>query len=787
MSSREQLTLASGLAVALAASALLPLFGGTSWVMRALGALLVVVLAGLAGRRLGVPGPLQPLLGLLALGLYLCVVVAGDTLRFAVVPTGRTLDALSRLLEQVRQDIRNEAPPVPVHPGLALLAAGGVGAVAVLVDLMAVVLDRAAVAGLPLLLLFAVPSAVLPHGLGAVPFVLGAIGWLTLLLVEGNERVGRWGSPLRRGLPGGRPEIDDNGLGRVGRRIGFAALGAALVVPALVPGLDHRLVGGQGSGPGEGDGSPSSATTFNPLTRLHDELVLPDPRRLLVYRTDDPAPDYLRMTTLDQYADGTWSASDLKADPRRARVQKGISAPGSDRVAHRTVNMTVGIEPGRLDVRWLPVPFGPTKIEVKGSWLWDPTSETVFSAKTSTLDLAPYTVRASRVLPDREVLSHAGRRSIDEGVARSYGTGVTVTGRVRALAAALTRNEPTDYDKALAVQDYFTRPGNGFVYDFNASHATAGGDQLEAFLDGKHGFCEQYATAMAVLLRVEGIPSRVAVGFTPGVYDPPSRTWTVTTADAHAWPEAWFAGSGWVRFEPTPAANGATIPSYAALPAEGSPSGPKAGGPTPAPSASAAPKVGEHPEKLLPGDRSNVGGPAAASRGTARSWPLRAAVAVAVVLLTLPFLLTVVRRRRRRRPGALPAWAQLQDDATDVGHRWHPADSPRTAAAHLAAERSLPHPAVTALERIALAAERARYAPPGRTAGLDDLSADVATVRRALLAGGPGPVRLRATVLPRSTLRWLSTGVGRWVAAVLDRIDEAVAAVTRPVRRALSR
>ncbi|MGZ6804406.1 MAG: hypothetical protein ACXVFU_15280 [Nocardioidaceae bacterium] len=79
MSSREQRTLAAGLAVALSTSALSPVFVDGHWFLRVLGAALVVAAAGLLGRRLGLPRPLQPLLGLLALGGYLAVGFAGAT------------------------------------------------------------------------------------------------------------------------------------------------------------------------------------------------------------------------------------------------------------------------------------------------------------------------------------------------------------------------------------------------------------------------------------------------------------------------------------------------------------------------------------------------------------------------------------------------------------------------------------------------------------------------------------------------------------------------------------
>src|SRR6185369_13224440 len=68
----------------------------------------------------------------------------------------------------------------------------------------------------------------------------------------------------------------------------------------------------------------------------------------------------------------------------------------------------------------------------------------------------------------------------------------------------------------------------------------------------KHGYCQHFAGAMALMLRSLGIPARVAVGFTSGSYQASKRRWTVTDHDAHAWVEVWFDGEGWLPFDPTP-------------------------------------------------------------------------------------------------------------------------------------------------------------------------------------------------------------------------------------------
>ncbi|MDX6218790.1 MAG: hypothetical protein QOJ48_471 [Frankiales bacterium] len=788
MSIKAQLTLAAGVAVALAMSALFPIYAGSHWAVSSLGAILVVVVIGVLTRRLGVPRGLQPLIALVLLVAYLLVVFVGDTMSAGVIPTSGTGEALRSLWDQAQNNIQHYGPPVPVSHGLELLTAAGVGAVALAVDLVAVVLDRAAVSGLPLLVLLAVPSAVLPGGIGGLPFVLGAIGWLGLLLVEGSERVGRWGTPMRSALPGARPGGDDSSLGRVGRRIGVAAVGAAVIVPWLTPGLDHRLVGGgAGSGGSGGSGGSQRVLTYNPITKLQGFLDNKVRVPLFDYVTSDPQPDYIKMTTLDSYADGTWSATELRADPKKAQVRNGIAPSSDQQGTHDDFTMQVALRDKALDIHWLPVPYGPTKVNVGPSWVWEKRSQTVFSPGQSTKDLTTYKVQASRALPDRATLQIASLDNVTADVRAVYDRPLTVDSYVQTLTDQVVRGKTTEYDEAVAIQDYFAR-NPAFKYDLQATQAMPGQDKLVAFLKGKHGFCEQYATAMAVMLRVAGIPSRVAVGFTPGVKQTASDGSTfyeVTSQEAHAWPEAWFAGTGWVRFEPTPDASQASIPGYtSALPVPGQGNrtvpGPSATAtPGPKPTASLPPGIA----RILNGDAAGTPAGTTQSSGSSGPSPWLVAPVVAAVLLVLPFGLTVLRRRFRWADAdPLTPWEQLVDDGTDVGWTWQGADSPRAAAARLSSGVLLGEPATQALSRIAAATERARYAPPEQQAS-EDLSLDVALVRSALQAQAPRSVRLRAVLFPPSTLRWAGTSLGSRLSRIMDAVDDSIAAITRPIRR----
>jgi hypothetical protein len=94
---------------------------------------------------------------------------------------------------------------------------------------------------------------------------------------------------------------------------------------------------------------------------------------------------------------------------------------------------------------------------------------------------------------------------------------------------------------------------HGYTYD---EHPPVRPYPLESFLfTDRRGYCQQFAGAMALLLRLGGVPARVAAGFTSGQFDKSSRRWLVTDYDAHAWVEAFFPGYGWVRFDPTPASS----------------------------------------------------------------------------------------------------------------------------------------------------------------------------------------------------------------------------------------
>lgn len=124
--------------------------------------------------------------------------------------------------------------------------------------------------------------------------------------------------------------------------------------------------------------------------------------------------------------------------------------------------------------------------------------------------------------------------------------------RVKALAEKLTASSDNRYDSATAIRDYLQ---NGYSYTLDTMVPPAGADFVDHFLfETKQGYCVHFATAMTVLLRSTGIPARYVQGYGPGTQQEEAMPakYLVTQGDAHAWVEVYFAGAGWVPFDPTP-------------------------------------------------------------------------------------------------------------------------------------------------------------------------------------------------------------------------------------------
>jgi hypothetical protein len=158
-----------------------------------------------------------------------------------------------------------------------------------------------------------------------------------------------------------------------------------------------------------------------------------------------------------------------------------------------------------------------------------------------------YTVRSQLVLPTPKQLDQVTDFS-NPAYAQYERLPADTPAAISTIAREVTRGAITPFQKLLAIQEYL----HGFRYDQRVSGSQDIRSLVHFLTVTKRGFCQQFATAMAVLARALGYPARVAVGFTPGTFDAETGAWRVSTRNAHAWVEVLFPGYGWMAFEPTP-------------------------------------------------------------------------------------------------------------------------------------------------------------------------------------------------------------------------------------------
>ncbi|MDT0495639.1 DUF3488 and transglutaminase-like domain-containing protein [Streptomyces griseus] len=777
MSGRARLALCAFAATLLAAGALLPLVEGAGWVLQA--ALLLGVQSGVGAlaRRVPLARSLTIACQTLVTLLLLTVVFARDQALFGVLPGPDAFVRLGELLVAGGEDVGTYATPAPMTDGIRLLVVGGVVLIGLAVDALAVTFRSAAPAGLPLLALYSVAAGLGDGGTGWLWFLLAASGYLLLLLAEGRDRLSQWGRVFSgAGRSAGGLADGLSGRGgtyapvRTGRRIGVLALGIALAVPLALPALDSGLLGGQGRGSGKGSGG-GTISAVNPLVSLKDNLNQPDNREVMTYRTNakDPRELYLRILSLDAFNGSEWRSSTRRLTdvPGRLPLPTGLSAD----VATTEIRTNISASPS-YQQNYLPLPYPASEVSIDGRWRYEPEGRTLIGDNGQNTGGAQYEVSSLVVEPTAEQLAAAG--APPQKLREEY-TQVpdSLPDVVAATAEQITEGSANAYERAVKLQDWFTSEG-GFTYNTSVSSGT-GSTAIARFLRDKEGFCVHFSFTMAAMARTLDIPARVAVGFTPGTLQADGST-SVGLRDAHAWPELYFEGVGWTRFEPTPSRGSAppytqpeTPTGGASDPAE--PSADTSDAPSQAPTApeSCSPQLRQQGECGL----SAAPAPMSEGDGGTPAGTVLLTVLGALLVLLLPLLPLLWRTRaRNRRLGsggrtpadaaarALAAWQEITDSAWDYGIAPDESLTPRGAAARIVRLGGLDTMAAEAVHRISGAVEQVLYAPEPRPAA--GLTEDVLTVRAGLDASAGRGARLRAKLAPRSAVRVAWAVSDRW-------------------------
>lgn len=775
---------AAAAATVLGSLALLPVFTTSAWLRPVLSVVLVVWGGGLLLRRGGpvlwqrvAPGrPVPraavltgtaavPLVQLLLVLVVLTVFYAPGDAWWRLLPTPTSVADLVGVLADGFAELREQATPALPLTGLVALTALLVGLVAVAVDLIAVAGRQAALAGLGLLLLYCVPVSTVTGSIGLTAVVAPAAGFGLLLWADQRRRLAAEDRSTARATTG-------SGSGAA-LRVGVLALLGGLLLGAVLPTLPEGSFGtglGGGSGPGG-----TTGVALDPVAALQGQLTRPEAMELLRVETDVADPGHLRAVVLDQYdAEAGWTMSNLDGELSVVQPDLAPLPPAQERR-----RVTARFTARGHDDRFLPVLWSPRSVAVDdpADWRYDPATGTVFGRETTTAQRS-WLVEADQPVPGTELLRSAAPLDPADPVQRRFTALPELDPEVTATVGEVIAGARSPYERVRRISDYLSDRANGFVYSLSTAPGTSD-DDLVNFLRLKRGYCEQYAGAMAVMVRAAGIPARVALGYTPGeVLEDGSRR--VTTDDAHAWVEAYFSGLGWVPFDPTPISEERSV-DLAWAPRGGEDPGDITGGST----ATSAPQAQPTPRTDRAGDAVTAAQRPAAAQGWLRPVLVTTgAVLLVAVVVAVPVGARALQRRRRLAAGgARDLWDELVATVTDLGLALDPAWTPRRSATSLADQAGhgrdpvLAQRAGDAVRRLALAEEAASYGPP--VAHDDDraqrLREELRTARRGLGHAVPRRTRLRATLWPAS----LMTGT---VAGLADRARRFAGRVRPPGR-----
>jgi transglutaminase-like putative cysteine protease len=749
---RMLLPLYLGLAVGV--SALTPVLRPGAWLPLSLLVVAIMLGVGAVVRWLG-GHVLLASAAVAGSGVLLLTLIFGQSTAFlGVVPTLDTVRLFVQVFQQGTVQVAIQGAPANPVPELVFLVVCGMALVAVVQDLLAFVLRVPALTGVALLVLLAIPGAVLFTEFDLAVFATLVVLYFWLLRADARVRERAEWPASAAPATGSRGPIADR-LGVRAAALAAAAVVVALVLPNVVPAF---TVAGFTAAAGGGGAGGISSGRVNPILSLGDDLRRPGNTEALQYTTDSDEDLYFKLATLSRFTGRTWAPERILPDERN--TLDDIAAPPGMREDTPVSEVVVDVKVQASNTRWLPVPYAPAAVTgLDGDWYWEADGMTIATSNASTRG-QDYQVTSRVPEPTREQLAAVVQPSTPSPyLQRNLELPVDLPAVIRTTAQEVTAAATTDYERALALQDYFRSAQ--FRYSEEApveeGYDGNGMDVIARFLDEKVGYCVHYASAMAVMARSLGVPARVAVGYLPGDRrgTKDGRTvFQVGTQDLHTWPELYFEGAGWLKFEPTPGRG--NLAEYASPAPVDAPSLEPSAAPT-----TAAPAAPTTPAEPGPND------PGAASAGAVDDAGVPAGiVAAALLLLALltPAALRALRRSRRRtallrgRAPASVAWSEVQDTALDFGIPVRSTDTPRAFATDLAGGLGGDPVAGAALLGLREALERERFAASGSTEAVSaergrELVAWVAEVSAGLAAHSSRRSRISSALLPVSLLR----------------------------------
>ncbi|VXB50662.1 transglutaminase family protein [Pseudoclavibacter sp. 8L] len=772
-----------------ATNLLWPIFDTNTWSAKAI--VLVTIMLGVAALVRTFTG--SQLWALVASIVGGAVVLVGFTGRGS---PRATVEGWGVLAEQLVEQLRSDAAPLRETEAMTMLVLIGVAVIVVLCDFFVFGIRGRSLATLPLLAFPLIPMALGIDAFNGWSYVFAALALAVFLYAVSSwhQRVHDEELSYQGFL------VDSRGMAGLGGALAVTAVSlvAVLVASTVVPaptGIDAIR---------QTSTSGLSTNRANPIIDLGEDLRRNNPVEVLRYATttDQGSLPYLTLQTLsDLSGEDDWMPGDfdgnLSVDGGDLPLPAGVSAGAESSEFTTRIVLNDGVS------SFLPRPgFAANIIDLQGDFLLDEQTGDVRSAGDEAL-AQNYEIQTVVPTPSFEAISQLDAEVPAGLEALTQVPEGPSTDRIRDVVGEIVDEDAPAGTQALQLQSFFA---DGFAYSETApvqqGYDGTSLDVIAQFLEARAGYCVHYASSMAVMARMIGIPSRIGVGFTPGsageLNAEGQPVYTVTSNQLHAWAELYLPGHGWVMFETTPAGALGNL----VAPGPGETTAPTMT-PEVAPSASPSPVETEStaaptvpPETETPTPTSTQGAEGAGEQdGESGAVDLTAlfvtlavvgGVLALVALLLIPAFLRGARRRARRvavLAGSPPqhpspgnaAWQEVSESAVDYGVPLGTGLTPAAVVVAIAAGFEAPEratgdgasaavPAATAqrvadarsaLERLRIEHEHAAFSDPGASHALsqherEGVWNDVLLVRSALRASASSAARRRAVLAPAS-------------------------------------
>ena len=561
----------------------------------------------------------------------------------AVFPTGATWDLFRLETDLVREQFRTAVAPVLYGAGWATLSGLAIMSIVVLSDTFAFRAEARGEALVPGGVLYIFIAALGTDRSAALGTDRSRVILTAALIASAFVTVF-----TLRALHDRRRRVESSAAVRGARALVYpTAIASAVAIGVLAGAIGPRLPGANAEPLFHTRGRAGGVTeVLSPFIDIRSRLI--NRTNTLLFRVSSPVESNWRYIALPDF-DGRF----FRLPPEGRDLEETGGSFGTVRPGAETFTQEIEIQ--SLGGQLVPAAADPIGVLPSDSVRYNPDSSTLlklgdelglgerFTIESASREFQPDELRAA----PHEAPSDPMYLNLPDDFPSWIGD----------LAREQTAGAATDFDAAIALQNWFQ---SEFKYslEVQAGHGTS---YIESFLIERVGYCEQFAATYAAMARTLDIPSRVAVGFTPGLQGL-DGWYGVLGKNSHAWPELWFGQAiGWVPFEPTPGRGIPGAESYTGIPAQQDTTPAQAGTGDRAPvTPTTRPNPSEIndpdaqttlPAGVNPGGRNDPAPPAVADTSNGLPvWPFVAIVLIAAVAAAPAVIRRVHRRMLRRAP-----------------------------------------------------------------------------------------------------------------------------------------